>query len=792
VNVDNLQTELKRAQSLWQNGRAREAAALYQALSEQAPRMVGVWAGLGMAMHDLGDLEAAESAFLRTTQLKPQLGSAHVVLGNVRRQLGKLGAAAESLKAALSVDPRNTSAHSNLGLVLMDQGLLTEALASLGQAVKLDPSNIQAVVALASLCRAKPGDQAFATLEALSRSERISRNDHANIHYSLGKMFADIGDYVESLSHFRRANQLQSIEDLFLNRSFSAEAHIAKIDSVIAQPTALPDDAAGPVRPVFILGLPRSGKTLLEKHLACHASCTDLRESQYLFDRLRADKLMPKDEPDPAELRTWGRTVLGELQKLHGRGTLLFTLPETIEIVPVLASAVPGARFIFMDRDLRDLGLSCYFKNLRVSHNYSNHPESLGLVHRQTRRLVEHFRRVLAPAWLELSYEDLVGDAEAVIRRALDFLDLDFDDACLPVESAAFDITDVGPARTMYVKSPLSKGFVGLWRNYPAMAAQLMVEAGESTEAVDLCRTLLADDPDNAALQSALGLALGVQGDTAGGLDAARSALAASDDPTDALITRARILAAAGDHAAAVEDFWQALSRRPYGLEMPRTHRAMLKSLETVDPELAGLHRDVLQLFGESRQDFGDFGMLYQAYEPLRIPGHRPAQERYGIYRLDEVLQENSQVLDIGCNAGFLSLLCAQTVAHVDAFDIEASLVAIGERVRRHLELQNVHFSTCGFHDFKTDRRYDLIFSFAVHHWIGLPMSQYAARLDQLLAPGGVIVFESQGRRSSETVEEGLDEKISCLLDLGMTLLWDGELLDDGMNKRTFAVLRRV
>lgn len=790
----DLQRELKRAQSLQRDGRMREAATLYGQLSVVAPDAIGVWAGLGMVMHDLGDLQAAENAFQRTIELRPQLGSAHVVLGSVSRQLGKLDEAAIALGRALSIDNANPSAHANLGLVQLDQGRLTEALQSFGRAVALDPGNTQALIALSSLRRARPGDAAFATLQALSESQKISRRDHANIHFSLGKMYADVSDYAASWTHYRRANQLQHVEDLFLGREFQAQAHAARIAALMAlqMPTTGQVDGDG-ARPVFILGLPRSGKSLLESLLAGHKRCTDLRESRQIFAKAVAAQLLPLTNAGLAAPTTlaWGRALRDELTVAHGDGTLLYTLPEYMELVPLLAFALPEARFVFLTRDLRDLGLSCYFKDLRVAHNYSNHLESLGTVFRQDRQLARHYQDALTGRWTTVSYEDLVTDPEQTVRGVLDFLALDFQAECLPPTESSYDITQAGPARSLQSPSALTDSFIGLWRQYPAAAIQLMIHGGQASEAVGLCRELLEKTPDDPQLLAALALALGHMGEFPEALSASLSAIALETDNPDHFVTRARIHAVAGDFDSAVEDYWSALSIRPYTLEMPRVQRAMLAELRHIDPALASLHDDVMRLFHESRQVFGDFGMLYQAYEPLRLAGHRPARERYDIYRLDKVLTGKSRVLDIGCNAGFLALLCAEKAAQVDAFDIEPNLVAIGRRVAEHLQLTNIRFQACGFDDFLIDGQYDLIFSFAVHHWIGLPMARYAARLDSWLAPGGVIVFESQGRRSSETVEENLDEKIGHLLALGMEVLWEGELLDDGMNKRTFAVLRR-
>jgi 2-polyprenyl-3-methyl-5-hydroxy-6-metoxy-1,4-benzoquinol methylase len=180
-------------------------------------------------------------------------------------------------------------------------------------------------------------------------------------------------------------------------------------------------------------------------------------------------------------------------------------------------------------------------------------------------------------------------------------------------------------------------------------------------------------------------------------------------------------------------------------------------------------------------------GDLYQTCEALAIPGQRSTAVRFQAYDLASVLKPSDRVLDIGCNCGFFAIETARHVRHVDGFDISPHFIAIAERARDVLRRNNCTFSVASFEDFSPPEPYDVIFSFAVHHWIGMPLPEYAARLQAMLRPGGLVLMESQ---DLNTHDRDWDQKLGQMLAAGFEEVRAGSLCDDGLMPRRHVLLR--
>ena len=202
------------------------------------------------------------------------------------------------------------------------------------------------------------------------------------------------------------------------------------------------------------------------------------------------------------------------------------------------------------------------------------------------------------------------------------------------------------------------------------------------------------------------------------------------------------------------------------------------------------LRRKIYELFYSKKQAFGR-GQFYQSFPLLGIDGQRPTEKRLLEYGTDEILRENFSVLDIGCNCGFLDLTIAQKVRKITGIEYNKTLVKIAQTVAKRLGIKNVDFLAVDFNMWPPadeEETYDVIFSFAVHHWLKTTPDAYARKLYHLLNPNGYIVFESQ---RLDTIDTEFHLYCAEFLNAGMRIIKEGTIEDDGIIKRKYLVLQK-
>lgn len=345
----------------------------------------------------------------------------------------------------------------------------------------------------------------------------------------------------------------------------------------------------------------------------------------------------------------------------------------------------------------------------------------------------------------------------------------------------------------------------------------------ELEEALTQCEALLAHT-DSALVAAGLGDVLSARADLLGLKAIVKQSMASTPEDYQAALfaheaalevlgnrqgpLRARLLMnlasaqrAAGEPAAAVASLWQACNTYPYSLETVTAYtqlrEALLKSPNTEHRRLGALHTKVQEIWrgyqGEQLQySFGDFGLPYQGFEPLMLPGTRSAKARLAQYTLEEWLPEGATALDIGCNHGFLLMGLADKLAAGEGFDISKACVEVGNTVAKHLGHSHIKLHHKAFDDFVGKKQYDLVIACAVHQWIGKPLEDFGEALFGLCKPGGIVLLESQGARDRYHTEPGFADNATAIASAGFSVLRKGSVCDDALNYREFWVLKRT
>jgi SAM-dependent methyltransferase len=214
------------------------------------------------------------------------------------------------------------------------------------------------------------------------------------------------------------------------------------------------------------------------------------------------------------------------------------------------------------------------------------------------------------------------------------------------------------------------------------------------------------------------------------------------------------------------------------------------KKTDQVKKNEAELREHISTMRRRGEPDFGS-DQFYQSFERIGLYGLRPTSYRIKKYELEQYLNKDMDVLDIGCNSGFLDMSIASEVKTITGVEYDTTLTEIADFVRDWLHIDNCYFVNKDFDDwYKTNKKkWDLIFSFAIHHWLNLPSEEYAARLDVLIKEGGYVGMESHDLSAGE--DEEYNKCIETLCRYGYIICTECEIMDDGMSPRKFKLMQK-
>ena len=422
---------------------------------------------LGNVLKELGKLDAAIAVCRRALELKPDFPEAHNNLGAALKEQGRLEDAVAACQTALSLKPNLAEAHNNLGNALKSLGWLEDAVAACQRALELNPNYPEAHYIIAQCKTFKKGDPEIAAMEVLVADSALDDGKKLVVFFALGKALEDIGDYDRAFDCFASGNRLEqrsagfdiAAEETAAERLMAVfdEALFARLDGV----------GHGTETPVFIVGMPRSGTSLIEQIIASHPDVHGAGESMALGRIVRE---LPHGYPDcvsDIEELEWGALGRSYMERLlkdaPAARRVTDKMPRNIERVGLIHLMLPRARVIHCMRDPLDTCLSCYTLRFERSQDFTYDLTDLGRYFRLYERLVDHWRRVLPGMLLDVRYEDVVDDLEGSARRMVDFCGLEWNDACLEYHK---NDRIVRTASAAQVRRPIYTNSVGRWRRY--------------------------------------------------------------------------------------------------------------------------------------------------------------------------------------------------------------------------------------------------------------------------------------------------------------------------------------
>jgi Flp pilus assembly protein TadD len=468
ANLDDLHAEALNnlGSSFSQLGRYVEAEQCFRQAIAIKPNYSDPHGNLGILLQLKSDLLGAEVSLRRAIQLRPTYLEARINLGLTLAFLGRLRDARACFAKALKTAPRNVRALYGLGQIATFEGRFEEANTTFKRIIEIDPKMPRAWAALAATHKMTNID-----VEWFNGAEKIATSglrpmEEANLRFAMGKYCDDIGDFEQAFQNYKRGNELRktTVEEYDqeeraelidnLIRVYSRDA-IASIEPVGSSST----------KPVFVVGMPRSGTSLAEQIIASHPAAFGAGELTFWETRIQSEPGITDGILSGPARQKIAQAFLRILEERSANAQrVIDKAPVNSDFLGIIYSVFPNARVIYMQRDPIDICLSCYFQQFLTGLNFTNDLSDLAHYYREHQRITAHWRAVLPPGFiLEVPYERLVADQEVWSRKMLDFIGLEWDERCLEFHT---NTRQVVTASAWQVRQKIYKNSVARWRNY--------------------------------------------------------------------------------------------------------------------------------------------------------------------------------------------------------------------------------------------------------------------------------------------------------------------------------------
>jgi tetratricopeptide (TPR) repeat protein len=449
-----------------------QAIEAYRRGVELAPESVDVLCRLAELYAMYSRKDEASDCFERAADFDPETTKARLYRSDARQLRGDISGAEQWARKAVALEPASDAAHGTLAGLLYAQGRFEEAATSFEAALQLNPKAARCWQGLADCRTFSETDHAILDrMQAVLQRGDLNDLERMTMHFAVGKVFDDCGDYAHAMEQFDAANRLRARDLNFDRTSFAALVNrtIQRFTrEFIASHAAsgTPDP-----KPLFIVGMYRSGTTLVEQIVSSHP---DIAAGGELTVWTPTDiEIYPATgEFDPDRAPAAIAKYLSVLQRIGPTAARVTDkLPFNLLRLGAIHSLLPRARIIHCQRDPIDTCLSIYSNPFKSRLPFAARRDDLAFAYKQYLRMMDHWRKVLpADVLLDVSYERLIADREAQTRRLIEFTGLGWNDSCLQPElnTRAIDTASARQARQPVYATSLQR-----WRHYEPWIGEL-------------------------------------------------------------------------------------------------------------------------------------------------------------------------------------------------------------------------------------------------------------------------------------------------------------------------------
>ena len=461
--------------------RFRAARKMLERAVELKPGFIPGWNELANLFMKQDRYEQALGAVQQALDLDPRMVQAWITKANILTRAQRNEESLDCYRRALELSPRNAGALSGMGHVLKTIGRQEESIEAFRKCIKAHPAFGEAYWSLANLKTFEFDEEEVGLMEKMIADDQLADETRVNFFLSLGKHYENEKDYDRAFEHYRRGNDLRREHEIYdpvqtqvvhdriikvFNREFLDDRKV----------WGDPDPA-----PILIVGLPRSGSTLIEQILASHSmveGTMELPDLSRVISELSKRSPRGVEYPEAAEsldadaVGMMGRAYLESTMRYRtGKAYFIDKMPNNFSSVGFLDLILPNAKVIDARRHPLDSCLGSYKQLFFKGQSFTYEQFELGHYYLEYRRIMEHWREVLPGKVLDVHYEQMVGDQENQTRRLLEYCGLPWEDQCL-----RFYETDraINTASSEQVRQPIYTKAVHFWRNYESHLGELI------------------------------------------------------------------------------------------------------------------------------------------------------------------------------------------------------------------------------------------------------------------------------------------------------------------------------
>ncbi|HZD53913.1 MAG TPA: sulfotransferase [Woeseiaceae bacterium] len=461
--------------------RNADAERLFRRAMRLAPGFTGAMTDLARMLKEQNRFDEAIALLEEVIRLGPGNPQTHLQLAATLAPAALTWRAIDEYEKALELSPKFAGARLGLGHVLKTVGRQEEAIAAYRECIRLRPDNGESYWSLANLKTYSLSDEDIAAMEKRLARDDLTRQSRVNFLFAMAKAMEDRGEFDRAWHYYVEGNGIQRRHEKYdpVTTEVMHDALIEVFDrELLEKNTGLGNEDASPI---FVVGLPRSGSTLIEQILASHSTVEGTSELPYVgrvatsLNRNRADGVNYPEavrELSAEHFEALGRDYLDMARphRTERRPRFIDKMPNNFPAVGFLHLILPNATIIDARRHPLDACFGCFRQLFAKGQTFTYDLTDIGEYFLEYERMMDHWHAVLPGRVLTVQYEELVTDTDAQVRRLLDHCGLPFEEACLRFHETE---RPVRTASSEQVRQPIHTRSIGFWRNYESRLDEL-------------------------------------------------------------------------------------------------------------------------------------------------------------------------------------------------------------------------------------------------------------------------------------------------------------------------------